>query len=804
MATNANLPAGQFITSLGGKRCTAIPKTAPAAAQPTTALPGTPPAASPAAPSPTEALPTPAAPAEAVPPPPPPAEEAPPAATSPIAPPADTGAATTTPTPAAPAEAVPPPPPAEEAPPADTGAITTTPAPAAGAPATEPAPAPAPSPSPSPDTTNGQDGSFIEAAPSTPSQSEEASPGQQEPDMLVQSAPTDTDVAPTSTADVPAPAATETDLGATAASDATVQTTPSITAADGAAASMTMPSTLVSSTTAPAQNTAGLGAPSNSAEAEGAAGPTAAAPFNNTMTTAAIAGAVVGGLAILSLLGFLIFFLRRRSKRRRRSTLLTSMFGDPGFRGGEKGAVAASPSSSTAGAYTINRTSLGPTPASEKLKNSVVFGFKRFRGRLSNITHGRSGSPHPTVDLDRGTSQFGPPQSSASSSRSRSSSRSAYVDGNDNTTAKERFLGWWGRLSRSGPPKSNRSVNEPFAEARAIRRVSNEILAPKPQQPDFNTLLKMDEEAAQRAADGTSKHRSTMGSDHFLGGLGFDYVSAMGAGPVSDDKALEPPSQLGRGSSVRHDSATIPPLAFPNDDDDGRINPFSDANAVGSGGPTTYVQDLRRSRGRSATTSNLGNNYAAAVMAARKSNNNNRRSSSYGFISNTNNYNNSNSNNHNNRESGMSVDSVDMAYKRNTKFRSDPFDLDRPELFSASSSRAGSRDSRRRSSSVGTAGVRFPPRARAHSRGASSSRVGSWTSEYSAISEEDSGATALAITTTANTLANARARASAGARASVNVVHVKRNTRGPVADAGFDGWSEPGPDVGGRSLGRAM
>lgn len=454
----------------------------------------------------------------------------------------------------------------------------------------------------------------------------------------------------------------------------------------------------------------------------------------------------------------------------------------------------------------MDRTSLGPTPASEKLKNTFVFGFKRFRGRLSNITRGRSGSPHPTVDLDRGTSQFGPPQSSASSSRSRSSSRASRGD-DDGSTAKGRFFGWWGRPSRSsgGAPKSNRSVNEPFAEARAIRRVSTEILAPIPQQPDFNMLLKMDEEAALKAASGgASMHRSTMGPDHFLSGLGFDYVSAMGAGPFSDDNAIRPALHDGSNSSsssVRHDSATIPPLAFSEgDDDDGRSNPFSDVNAVGnakSGGPTNYVQDLRRSRGRSATTSKLGNsnNYAAATTAKRSNtNNNHRRSSSYGFINNHNN---------NNRESRASIDSVDMVYKRNTKFRSDPFDLDRPELLSAHSSRAGSQDSSRYS---GTGGVRAPPRARAHSRGASSSsRVGSWTSEYSGISEEDdsSSETALAITTTANTLANARARASA----SANVVNVKRNTT-KAADAGFDGWSGPGPDVGRRpsrrGVGKAM
>lgn len=515
----------------------------------------------------------------------------------------------------------------------------------------------------------------------------------------------------------------------------------------------------------PVQTTAGLGSPSSSAEAAGAAGAGATEAPSTTMTTAAVAGGVVGGLAILSLIAFLIFFLRRRSKRKRRSTLLTSMFGDPGFGRREKETVV----------YTINRTSLGPTPVSEKMKNSFVYGYKRFRDRVSGLGRSRSDSPKPTIDLDRGTSQFGPPLSSTSSRRSSSRAGNNDDDGDDGDdapTAKERFFGWWGRLGRSGPPKSNRTNNEPFAGARAIRRVSsNEKAAPSnTQQPDFLTLLKMDEEAARKSAGGAggakgrnSKRRSPS-QDHFLGSLGFDFEGAMGVSPFSDDNAIRPTSNDGSGS-VRHDSATIPPLALAKGgDDDASNNPFSDANAVTSnGGPTTYVQDIRRSRGRSATVNGSNNNNGsnaaavAAAIAARRSSN--RRSSNYGFL---------------NRESGLSVDS-DM-YKRNTKFRSDPFDLDRPELLSASrsGSRDMNRDSQRSSQYSSAGGIGAPPRARAHTRGES---YASWTSRYSGISEGGD----ISINTNANTIANANSRAGGNAKA---------------ANTSLDDWSEPGPDVG--------
>ncbi len=756
MATNANLPAGAFITSLAGKRCTAIPKANPAAAQPTTAffnLNSTS-SASPVLPTTTESL------RETVLPPPP--QEAP-SATSSIPPPV--------------------PPPVGNADNADV--LDSRPTLDAGATPTQL--------TTSTESIVNLDIPPEETALSEPSPSESSVPAE---------APADDSIASTSTANGPAAPTTESSLDSIT-TDPAIQETP--TAGGNAAVSMEIPPTSTSATVSSlVQDNPGVASPSSTVEAARVT----EASSNNTRMTVAVAGGVVGGLALLSLAAFLIFFLRRRSKRRRRSTMLTSMFGDPNYRRREK-----------QGAYTIDRTSLGPTPVSEKVKGSIVSGYKRARGRFSNIVHSRSDSPRPTVDLDRGTSQFGPPLSAASSLPSRSSSRADYDDADP--TLKERFFGWWGRLGRSGPPKSSRADNDPFAAAgRSIRRVSRErVDPPKNAQPDFLTLLKMDEEAAvataaqetgpgsRNGADGNQKRRSTIaGQEHFLGGLGLDFESAIGNSPFSDANAIKHDSS-DAGSSVRHDSATIPPLALAkgdNADNANNSNPFSDSHAItggaggppmlplsnsnNGGGPATYVQDLRRSRGRSINTNNVAT-MATTKRMTRDSNTN------YPF-------------NNNNRTSGMSDDSVDM-YRRNTKFRSDPFDLDRPELFSSSSSslaasrgRPGSRtsggsvtagpgiargNSQRSGRFTGGVGVGvIPPRAvRTHTRAESYT---SWTSRYSGYSEGDSDG---------NGNANANANANVNVNANGNGNGNGNGNRGRGRDTGIlDGWSDPGPDVG--------
>ncbi|RYP32667.1 hypothetical protein DL767_005069 [Monosporascus sp. MG133] len=656
MATGGNLPSQAFITALNGKRCTAVPKNNPVASEENTLAFTTPSSSSSASStssstssasfistsSTSQALPA-AAPVD-------PEETIAPA-------PQETLLSTASPTPS-PQGAVlseisaPDSTTAQEVEPSKVGDITD-------------------QPLPSPESTSSLavalesilDVFLTSSSQPEPTTLPEAPTGEQQSEALQQGSRSGESAAPTSTSDGPTASTTEAGLDALA-THLTILETP--TAGGNAALSTgTQPASITPSPTA--EDNAGLESPATT-------GGVTETPVN-PRTTAAVAGGVVGGLALVSLGIFLIWFWRRRTEQKRKR--LTRFSGDGASGRREK-----------EGAYFTNRTPLGPTPVSEKLNDSVVYGYRRIRRRLSGIVD-RSTSPQPTVDLDRGTSQFGPLPTSISPQSSRFSASS------ENVTfvprGREQFVGWWSRVIKDGgsQPKSNRSDNAPFAVARGMKRVSGDRRAPNP-QPDFHTLLRMDEEAAVSAARisgtrGNHKRRSTAtGNEHFMGSLGFDFGGA--ANPFSDANA------------IRHDSATAtapPPALWTHPAED----PFSDVNAVANGPPLSegtaaYARDPEQLRGRSASVN--------------------------GSIC---------------RESRVSsVDSLDGdMLMRNTKFRSDPFDLDLPELLSSGTG-GGS------SSAMG-----IPPRA--HVRGPS--YASSYTSRYFG------------------------------------------------SDAGsFSGWSDPGPDVG--------
>ncbi|KAI1319575.1 hypothetical protein F5Y16DRAFT_414201 [Xylariaceae sp. FL0255] len=341
----------------------------------------------------------------------------------------------------------------------------------------------------------------------------------------------------------------------------------------------------------------------------------------STQTTVAVAGGVIGGIAVISLIGFLVWFWRKRMMKKRRSTMLTPLSTDADNQGGEKGP------------YIISRHSLGPTTIPEKLKAVVGYSYQRIRGRVNNLV---TRSPKPSVDLNRGNSQFGFPEIPAS----RSSSR-ATVSKHGMETAKERFVDWWGRLTEDGnfnwkllrgEPKTAQSNGSlaSLSNTRVIRRGSQESFL-GPSDP----------------GTGNNPQRSrSLENGNFLGSLGINFDAE---NPFSDVNTL-------------HESAKVMPLTVSKPNSpflDADATPSSARSANGVAGPTTYVQNIRRSRG-----------YSVNGTGARPSSGTTTRmNSTY-------------------RESGMTVESVGT---RRTRFRSDPFDLDRPELLAQSpnSSTAG-------------------------------------------------------------------------------------------------------------------
>ncbi|KAI6377110.1 hypothetical protein MCOR25_002608 [Pyricularia grisea] len=327
--------------------------------------------------------------------------------------------------------------------------------------------------------------------------------------------------------------------------------------------------------------------------------------------TVAVAGGVVGGVILISLIAFLIWFLRKRQLKKRRSTLLTplSTGTGPGFPADKS--------------YVINRGSIGPTARTEKLKASVAYGIGKVKERVNSFVSRGNGSSGG-VNMNRGNSQF---MENTSPTLSRSNSiASRHADGG--------VKGWWGGVAAAGMFKRNKKedTGDPFGsvqEKKAPMTAGN-VTA----QPDFLTLLGMDDRELQREAQRkrASRNGSASSTDHFLGNLGLSFNNSNGGG---DDPFAD-------SNSLPHQSAKPAPLKPGGSS--GNSDPFSDANQIPAAAatkPSTYVENVRSSRG-----SSIG-----------------RLDSFY------------------QRESVNSVESFET---RRNKFRSDPFDLERPELLGRS------------------------------------------------------------------------------------------------------------------------
>lgn len=525
--------------------------------------------------------------------------------------------------------------------------------------------------------------------------------------------------------------------------------------------------------------------------------------------TVAVAGGVVGGIAIMALVGFLLWFWRKRAMRRRRSTLLTPLGAETGGNRFGRGGDISRGQLDEKGAYIIDRGSLGPTPRAEKLRAGLAYRFQALQGRMSRFMgsggaavggFSRSGgsSGAPSVNLNRGNSQFMDPLPTHSRNSSGNTSGGGGVGmgmggggggaggggggagarnsgprnvggglglrGTEEPTIRDRLVDWWGGVAGSvggvfgrakgvAPWRNRGSADSddlfgpretpnltlargfgggspPMASVKNNNNNNPAKRAPpaanaKPGQPDFLTLLGMDDGQLDREAARRRNERSGNGggggggrgptgkkgsTDHFLGGLGLG---------LSFDDPFSDSNAIGGGRAGDHDSAKPSPLVVSRGD-----NPFSDRNAIGGRPPaaavlkpSTYVADVRRSRGRSvddkappgaamqpgrAASVRPGSGpFAGGPPRAGGAIANGRAAAQAAMLE---------------RESVASVDS--FATRRN-KFRSDPFDLERPELLASRSAKvtssnlstAGSSQPRE-SVGTGLSGVRRPGPAR--------------------------------------------------------------------------------------------
>jgi len=328
---------------------------------------------------------------------------------------------------------------------------------------------------------------------------------------------------------------------------------------------------------------------------------------NSRTNMTPVIGGIFAGLALVGIVGLLLWCCRRR-RRRRRNSLLTPLGPPPG----EKTY------------YEIDNMSVGPSPRGVRLKADLGYQASIFKARVlgigaslrSKIAPERSNSP--SVNLNRGNSQFldGPV-----SQHSRNNSAISY---DPQLTVKDRFENWWDQFRANLAFKRqlrSRSEQDPFADPIANARGMTEKQAPREGTPDFSRLLDNDDQFQKVQA----KRRSASISN--LGSLGLNFQSNDPfADPKSTSKAWTP-------SNGNNTDSLADPISLPQP-------------SISKG--QSYIADIRRSRGQSIDAT--ASRYPSTIAPSRDS----YRDTVFSSFTTT---------------------------TRKGKGRSDPFDLERPDLW---------------------------------------------------------------------------------------------------------------------------
>lgn len=311
---------------------------------------------------------------------------------------------------------------------------------------------------------------------------------------------------------------------------------------------------------------------------------------------------------------------------------------------------------------------------------------------------------------------------------------------------KERIMEMWARFTGSGRQDSSgdNEKNDIFAArgiAGGVKGRSSPSSRPLTNKPDFLTLLNMDDNELDREAQRRRMSRTRGRSEGSgLGGLNLDF----GEDPFSDANAV----------TSNYQSRAGPPLAS------GANNPFSDANALVDSRPpkpSTYINDIRRSRGQSVGSSTIDLNKVYDLRGLRIVNEEPgpaagapRQGSTF--------Y----------RDSQVSAASFESFATKRDKFRSDPFDLEQlSSQVSGSIPNYTPRPGFNSSSNLSTDATRF-------------SSSGSISMQYQ-MSVGSLGPGILARPVAAHTrhISDGSSKYTSG-----------------ISEGTLDEWSEPGPDVG--------
>lgn len=304
---------------------------------------------------------------------------------------------------------------------------------------------------------------------------------------------------------------------------------------------------------------------------------------------------------------------------------------------------------------------MGPSGKSKKWRAEVGYQTDKVRTVVAGIGAGLAGigaslkskvagdrSDTPSVNLNRGNSQFldGPIQQ-------HSRNNSVLSNNAGTVSVKDRLTEWWERLGESLSFKwplrrSPKDPADPFAAARGM----TEKQANMTNSPDFSQLLGMGDRDLQLRAERRRASMSGTGSVPQIGSLGLDFNM--------DDPFADP---VARSSQAWKPGNTLNPFADPKSSSNPFADPARPERSVTKA--NTYISDIRRSRGQSVDATSRGNNatsmyrppstavdsrYPSTIAPSRDS----YRDTVYSSFS---------------------------ANARKGKGRSDPFDLERPELW---------------------------------------------------------------------------------------------------------------------------
>ncbi|OBT72724.1 hypothetical protein VF21_08812 [Pseudogymnoascus sp. 05NY08] len=337
-----------------------------------------------------------------------------------------------------------------------------------------------------------------------------------------------------------------------------------------------------------------------------------------------LVGGIIGGLSFIALLGCLwLYFMRRR---RRRDTLLAPLWVQS-----EKGPPVAY--------YEIDNASVGPTSLGSKWKAKATSRYHGVVGGFTALSSKMGHKPSPSVNLNRGNSQFLAP---SFSTHSRSSSSVSHPP--TALTRRERARDWWDRLTADAvfnwalSRHTKPTTADPPSHFTRSRSASPSSRHPSQDLTQYLASKDREMRDAGAAAGLPADHHRSISlppltrsrEDLGDGSLGIDFSDP--GNPFSD------PTPAAPSTATR----TLAP------------NPFADpaTAAAGVSRPqpsvgTTYVADVRRSRGQSFSTPRH-----PSIRTSRE------RS----------------------RDRDTMLSSATTNTRRG-KGRSDPFDLERPELL---------------------------------------------------------------------------------------------------------------------------